>query len=234
MPLPKLSIPDYECVLPRGLKVTYRPFLVKEEKLLYLAMETQNQKEMIKAVKDIIKACTNVKNSATLATFEIEYLFLKIRGKSVGEVSEFKLTCPDDNETQVDVEVNLDQVEVQIPKEHTNIIKLTDEITLTMKYPSLDVFVKNNLVDNPGIDDVFKLAADCTESIADGEELHEAKDYKKAELVAFYEDMNSGQFAEVQRFFETMPKLSKDIEVFNPKTEVTSTVKLEGLASFFA
>ena len=149
-------------------------------------------------------------------------------------MSEFKVTCPDDDETQVDAEVNLDEVEVVIPKEHTNIIKLDETITLTMKYPSLDVFVKNNLTDNPGIDDVFKLAADCTDTIADGDELHEAKDYKKAELVAFFEGMNSGQFQDVQKFFETMPKLQKEIEVFNPKTEVKSTVMLEGLASFFA
>ena len=199
-----------------------------------MAMETQNQKEMIKAVKDIIKACTSIKNVNDLATFEIEYLFLRIRGKSVGEVSEFKVTCPDDDETQVDAEVNLDEVVVVIPKDHTNIIKLDETITLTMKYPSLDVFVKNNLTDNPGIDDVFKLAADCTDTIADGDELHEAKDYKKAELVAFFEGMNSGQFQDVQKFFETMPKLQKEIEVFNPKTEVKSTVMLEGLASFFA
>ena len=161
MPLPKLSIPDYECTLPRGQSVTYRPFLVREEKLLYLAMETQDNKEMIKAVKEIIKNCTSVKKVEDLATFEIEYLFLKIRSKSVGEVSEFKLTCPDDEETQVDVQVNLDEVEVQIPSNHSNVIKITDEITLTMKYPSLDVFVKNNLSDDPGIDDIFKLAADC-------------------------------------------------------------------------
>ena len=141
MPLPKLSIPDYECVLPRGQKVTYRPFLVREEKLLYLAMETQDNKEMIKAVKDIIKACTNIKNVNDLATFDIEYLFLKIRGKSVGEVSEFKITCPDDETTKVDVQVNLDEVKVQIPKEHTNKLQVSDEITITMKYPSLDVFV---------------------------------------------------------------------------------------------
>tara|TARA_A200000159_G_scaffold112387_1_gene105454 strand:+ start:1957 stop:2661 length:705 start_codon:yes stop_codon:yes gene_type:complete len=234
MPLPKLSIPDYECVLPRGQKVTYRPFLVREEKLLYLAMETQDNKEMIKAVKEIIKNCTNLKKLDDLATFDIEYLFLKIRGKSVGEVSEFKITCPDDEKTQVDVEVNLDEVKVQIPKEHTTILKVTDEVTITMKYPSLDVFVKNNLVDNPGVDDLFKLAASCTESIAEGEDVYEGKDSTTKELVEFYENMNSQQFALVQKFFETMPKLSHTIEVFNPKTEVTSPVLLEGLASFFA
>ena len=234
MPLPKLSIPDYECVLPRGQKVTYRPFLVREEKLLYLAMETQDNKEMIKAVKEIIKNCTNLKKLDDLATFDIEYLFLRIRGKSVGEVSEFKITCPDDEKTQVDVEVNLDDVKVVIPKEHTTILKVTDEVTITMKYPSLDVFVKNNLVDNPGVDDLFKLAASCTESIAEGEDVYEGKDSTTKELVEFYENMNSQQFALVQKFFETMPKLSHTIEVFNPKTEVTSPIVLEGLASFFA
>lgn len=234
MPLPKLSIPDYECVLPRGQKVTYRPFLVREEKLLYLAMETQDNKEMIKAVKEIIKNCTNLKKLDDLATFDIEYLFLRIRGKSVGEVSEFKITCPDDEKTQVDVEVNLDDVKVVIPKEHTTILKVTDEVTITMKYPSLDVFVKNNLVDNPGVDDLFKLAASCTESIAEGEDVYEGKDSTTKELVEFYENMNSQQFGLVQKFFETMPKLSHTIEVFNPKTEVTSPIVLEGLASFFA
>ena len=130
--------------------------------------------------------------------------------------------------------MNLDQIEVTVPDDHTNVVKLNDEVTLTMKYPSLDTFVKNNLSDNPGIDDIFKLAADCTESIAEGDELHAAKDYKKAELVEFYESMNSKQFQDVQKFFETMPKLSHQIELFNPKTEVTSTITLEGLAAFFA
>ncbi len=189
MPLPKLSIPDYECVLPRGQKVTYRPFLVREEKLLYLAMETQDNKEMIKAVKEIIKNCTNLKKLDDLATFDIEYLFLRIRGKSVGEVSEFKITCPDDEKTQVDVEVNLDDVKVIIPKEHTTILKVSDDVTITMQYPSLDVFVKNNLVDNPGVDDLFKLAASCTESIAEGEDVYEGKDHTTKELVEFYENM---------------------------------------------
>ena len=234
MPLPTLVVPEYETVLPFGQKVTYRPFLVREEKLLYLAMESQDQKEMIKAVKEIIKNCTSIKKVDTLSTFDVEFLFLRIRAKSVGEISEFKLTCPDDDETQVDVEVNLDQIEVTVPDDHTNVVKLNDEVTLTMKYPSLDTFVKNNLSDNPGIDDIFKLAADCTESIAEGDELHAAKDYKKAELVEFYESMNSKQFQDVQKFFETMPKLSHQIELFNPKTEVTSTITLEGLAAFFA
>jgi len=234
MPLPTLVVPEYECVLPFGQKVTYRPFLVREEKLLYIAMETGDQKEMVKAVKEIIKNCTSVKKVDTLATFDIEYLFLKIRAKSVGEVSEFKLTCPDDGETQVDVEVNLDEVEVQVPDEHTNKVKITDDVTLVMKYPSIDTFVKTNLSENPGLEDIFQLAADCVDQIANGEEIEDAKAYKKAELIEFFEGMNSTQFQKVQGFFESMPKLRHTIEVFNPKTEVKSEVVLEGMAAFFA
>lgn len=234
MPLPTLVVPEYECVLPFGQKVTYRPFLVREEKLLYIAMETGDQKEMVKAVKEIIKNCTSVKKVDTLATFDIEYLFLKIRAKSVGEVSEFKLTCPDDGETQVDVEVNLDEVEVQVPDNHSNKVKITDDVTLVMKYPSIDTFVKTNLSENPGLEDIFQLAADCVDQIANGEEVEDAKAYKKAELIEFFEGMNSTQFQKVQGFFESMPKLKHTIEVFNPKTEVKSEVVLEGMAAFFA
>ena len=234
MPLPTLVVPEYECVLPFGQKVTYRPFLVREEKLLYVAMETGDQKEMVKAVKEIIKNCTSVKKVDTLATFDIEFLFLKIRAKSVGEVSEFKLTCPDDGETQVDVEVNLDEVEVQVPDNHSNKVKITDDVTLVMKYPSIDTFVKTNLSENPGLEDIFQLAADCVDQIANGEDVEDAKAYKKSELIDFFEGMNSSQFQKVQGFFETMPKLKHTIEVFNPKTEVKSEVVLEGMASFFA
>ena len=234
MPLPTLVVPEYECVLPFGQKVTYRPFLVREEKLLYIAMETGDQKEMVKAVKEIIKNCTSVKKVDTLATFDIEYLFLKIRAKSVGEVSEFKLTCPDDGETQVDVEVNLDEVEVQVPDNHSNKVKITDDVTLVMKYPSIDTFVKTNLSENPGLEDIFQLAADCVDQIANGEDVEDAKAYKKAELIEFFEGMNSTQFQKVRGFFESMPKLKHTIEVFNPKTEVKSEVVLEGMAAFFA
>ena len=234
MPLPTLVVPEYECVLPSGRKVTYRPFLVREEKLLYLAMESQDQKEMIKAVKEIIKNCTSVKKVDDLATFEIELLFLRIRGKSVSEISEFKITCPDDEKTQVDVEVNLDEVNVIVPPDHTKKIKVTDEVTIVMKYPSIDTFVKNNLSDNPGMDDIFQLAADCVDQIANGDDVEDAKAYKKAQLVDFFESMNSAQFQKIQGFFESMPKLSHTIEVFNPKTEVKSEVVLEGMAAFFA
>jgi hypothetical protein len=233
MPLPKLVVPEYDCKLPvSGTKVTYRPFLVKEEKLLYLAMETQDEKEMIKAVKTILKACSNVKDVEKLATFEIEYLFLKIRSRAVGEVSEFKITCPDDNETEVEVEVNLDQVEVVVPREHKKIVKINDQVKIEMKYPALDAFVDRNMKDEPDIDDVFDLAADCIDKVYDGDETYES--FTKKEAKDFLGDMNNEQFQAVQAFFETLPKLSHTLEIENPKTGVKSEVVLEGLSSFFA
>jgi len=234
MPLPKLAIPEYELTLPvTKTKVTYRPFLVKEEKLLYLAMESQSQKEMIKAVKTIIKNCTNLKGKVEdLATFEIEYIFLRIRAKAVGEVSEFKLTCPDDNETQVEVAVPLEQVKVVIPDSHNNEIKLDSNVGLRMKYPSLDVFVEQNMSDEPGLEDIFELAASCIEQVFDAEEVYDS--FTKKEALEFLEELNSEQFAKIQGFFETMPKLSHTLTIKNPKTGVESDVLLEGLASFFA
>ena len=233
MPLPKLAIPEYELTMPiSGTKVAYRPFLVKEEKLLYLAMESQNDKEMIKAVKTIIKNCTNLKNKVEdLATFEIEYIFLKIRGKAVGEVSEFKVTCPDDGETQVEVSVPLDLVEVVVPDDHEQKIKLDDTVGVVMKYPSLEVFVNQNMSDNPSMDDVFNLAASCIGQVYDDEEVYDSFTHKEA--MEFLENLNSEQFAKIQRFFETMPKLQYTLPINNPKTGVTSEIVLEGLASFF-
>ena len=234
MPLPKLAIPEYELTLPvTKTKVTYRPFLVKEEKLLYLAMESQSQKEMIKAVKTIIKNCTNLKGKVEdLATFEIEYIFLRIHAKAVGEVSEFKLTCPDDNETQVEVAVPLEQVKVTIPDSHTNEIKLDSNVGLRMKYPSLDVFVEQNMSEEPGLEDIFELAASCIEQVFDAEEVYDS--FSKKEALEFLEELNSEQFAKIQGFFETMPKLSHTLTIKNPKTGVESDVLLEGLASFVA
>jgi len=233
MPLPKLAIPEYELTMPiSGTKVAYRPFLVKEEKLLYLAMESQNDKEMIKAVKTMIKNCTNLKNKVEdLATFEIEYIFLKIRGKAVGEVSEFKVTCPDDEETQVEVSVPLDLVEVVVPDDHEQKIKLDDTVGVVMKYPSLEVFVNQNMSDNPSMDDVFNLAASCIGQVYDDEEVYDSFTHKEA--MEFLENLNSEQFAKIQRFFETMPKLQYTLPINNPKTGVTSEIVLEGLASFF-
>ena len=233
MPLPKLAIPEYEATLPvTGTKISYRPFLVKEEKLLYLAMESQDNKQMIKAVKTIIKNCTNLKTKVEdLATFEIEYIFLKIRSVAVGEVSEFKVICPDDDKTEVTVSVPLGDVGVDIPEEHNAKILLDENVGVVMKYPSLDVFIKQNLSENPDIDDIFELAATCIGQVYDSEEVYDS--FTKAEALEFLENLNAEQFQKVQKFFETMPKLSHTIKVKNPKTKKESDLVLEGLASFF-
>ena len=233
MPLPKLSIPEYEATLPvTGTKISYRPFLVKEEKLLYLAMESQDNKQMIKAVKTIIKNCTNLKTKVEdLATFEIEYIFLKIRSVAVGEVSEFKVLCPDDEKTEVTVSVPLGDVGVDIPEEHNAKIQLDENVGVVMKYPSLDIFIKQNLSENPDIDDIFELAATCIGQVYDSEEVYDS--FTKAEALEFLENLNAEQFQKVKKFFETMPKLSHTIKVKNPKTKKESDLVLEGLASFF-
>ncbi len=226
MPLPKLSIPEYELEMP------IRPFLVKEEKLLYLAMESQDNKQMIKAVKTIIKNCTNLKTAVDkLATFEIEYIFLRIRAKAVGEISEFKMTAPDDDKTQIEVQVPLEEVEVFVPEGHDKKILLDDNVGVIMKYPSLDAFIQQNMSDNPSVDDIFELAASCIDQVYDEEEVYDSFSHKEA--LEFLENLNSDQFGKIQAFFETMPKLSHTIEVWNPKTKVKSEVVLEGLASFF-
>ena len=233
MPLPKLSIPEYDLELPlTGTKVTYRPFLVKEEKLLYLAMESQDNKQMVKAVKTIIKNCTDLKTGVDkLATFEIEYIFLRIRAKAVGEISEFKMTAPDDEKTQIEVQVPLEQVEVQVPEGHTKKILLDGNVGVIMKYPSLDAFIQQNMSDNPTVEDIFELAAGCIDQVYDAEEVYDSFSHKEA--LEFLENLNSEQFALIQNFFETMPKLQHTIEVYNPETKVKSEVVLEGLASFF-
>tara|TARA_R100000008_G_C3585745_1_gene172123 strand:- start:3091 stop:3801 length:711 start_codon:yes stop_codon:yes gene_type:complete len=235
MALPKLNVPEYNLKLPSsGKNVKYRPFLVKEEKLLYLAMESGEQKDMIDAVKNILTSCTNLRSLKDLATFDIEYLFLKIRTRSVGENVDVNITCPDDNETQVAVSIPLDDIEITKSPDHKREIKLSDDIIITMGYPSFDMFVKLNLVgDDPGVDQVFEMAAACVETIADSEQVYDCKDSSKKELLAFFDDMNSGQFKKIQTFFETMPKLSHTIKVLNPNTGVENEVTLEGLSSFF-
>ena len=236
MPVPKIALPEHDLKIPiTGKKLTYRPFLVKEEKLLYLAMESKDEKEMVKAVKTIIKNCTSLldKEVEKLATFEIEYVFLKIRSKAVGEVSEFKVTMPDDGETQVDVSVPLDKVELQVPDNHNPKIMFTDDVGVVMKYPSLDIFVQQNMTDGEQtIDDVFQLAASCIGQAFDGDEVYDS--FTKKEAVDFLESLNSDQFAKIQEFFETIPKLSYTMSVRNPKTKKDNDIVFEGLAAFFA
>ena len=236
MALPVLNTPKFKLKLPSDSRVVnFRPFLVKEEKILLIATETGEQAELITAIKNIIKACTDIKDVEQLSTFDIEFVFLQIRTKSVGESVDVSVTCPDDGETQVDVSIPLDQIKVIKTKGHKKEIKLSEEVVLTMKYPSLDIFVEMNFQpEDVGVDQVFRMAASCIDSIADVEQVYDCKDLPKDEITSFLDQMTSDQFKKVQDFFETMPKLSHTLKVTNPKTKVESEVKLEGLASFFA
>ena len=239
MPLPKIATPTYELELPStGKTIQYRPFLVKEEKLLVLALESENTKQITNAIKSVIKSCilTRGIKVETLPTFDIEYLFLNIRGKSVGEELEVNIICPDDEETQVPMTIDLDDIQVKKSEEHTNKIKIDDNIMMEMKYPSLNEFIKNNfdVNDKNQMDQSFDLFGQCIDKIYTAEEVWATEDCTKKEINEFLESMNSTQFKEIESFFTTMPKLSHTVKVTNPKTNVESEVVLEGLASFFA
>ena len=239
MPLPKIATPTYELELPStGKTIQYRPFLVKEEKLLVLALESEDTKQITTAIKAVLKSCILTKGIKVdhLPTFDIEYLFLNIRGKSVGEEIEVNVTCTDDGETQVKTTINLDDIEVQKDDNHTNKLKLDDSIMMELKYPSLEQFIKNNFDfdDKSAMDQSFDLIATCIDKIYTEDEVWAAADCTKKEVKEFMESMNSTQFKSIEEFFNTMPKLSHTIKVKNPKTKVESDVVLEGLASFFA
>ena len=239
MPLPTIVTPTYELELPStGKKIKYRPFLVKEEKLLVLALETENTKDISTAIKTVLKNCIQSRGVKVenLPTFDIEFLFLNIRGKAVGEEGEVNLIAPDDEETQVPVTINLDDIQIQKTEDHTNKVKLDDALTMEMKYPSLDQFIKSNFdfTEEVNMDQSFDLIASCIDKIYNEEEVWSTADCTKKEVKEFLEQMNSMQFKEIEKFFETMPKLSHSVTFTNPKTKVESTVVLEGLSSFFA
>ena len=239
MPLPKIATPTYELELPStGATIKYRPFLVKEEKVLVIALESEDNKQITNAIKAVLKSCILSKGIKVedLPTFDIEYLFLNIRGKSVGEDLDVNIICPDDNKTQVAVTISLDEIEVQKDENHTNKIKVDESIMMEMRYPSLDQFIKNNFDfnDKNMMDQSFELIASCVDKIYTEDEVWASADCTKKEMKDFLEQMNSNQFKEIEKFFETMPKLSHSISVTNPKTKVKSDVVLEGLASFFA
>ena len=238
MPLPKINTPTYELTLPsNNKKIKYRPFLVREEKILIMALETENSEDISNAVVDILSECILTKgvDVTKLATFDIEYLFLNVRSKSVGETVEVNVVCPDDNKTSVQMEINLDSIKVQKTRGHKNIIKLDDQYSMKLKYPSLDEFIGNNFDINEGsaVDKSLSMISSCIEIVYDEEESWDASDSTKQELEEFVEQLNSKQFKSIEKFFETMPKLSHKVKVTNPTTEVESDVVLEGLASFF-
>lgn len=239
MPLPKICTPLYHLELPsNGQEIQFRPFLVKEEKLLLIALESEDTKQITTAIKTVIKNCISTKNIKveSLPTFDIEYLFLNIRGKSVGEEIEVNIICPDDNETTVPVKISVDDIQVQRNPEHNKQIKLDENLRMDMKYPSLEQFIKSNfdLSQENNMDQSFDLIVSCIDKIYNDEEVWVASDVTKKELIDFIEQMNSLQFKQIEKFFETMPKLSHKIKIKNPKTEIESEVVLEGLSSFFA
>lgn len=240
MPLPKIATPQYELILPStGKTIKYRPFLVKEEKVLILALESKDVNQITNAIKQILKDCIISRGIKVeeLPTFDIEYIFLNVRGKSVGESIDLIVTCSDDGETQVPVKIYIDEIEVQKDPEHRSEIKLDNNLVLKMKYPSLNEFIKNNFDFSSNnistIDKSLDVIASCIDSVYTEEEIWSAKDCTKKELTNWIETLTSYQFQEVEKFFNTMPKLSHTFKVKNPKTEVESEVILEGLSDFF-
>tara|TARA_Y200000002_G_scaffold93309_1_gene75226 strand:- start:434 stop:1150 length:717 start_codon:yes stop_codon:yes gene_type:complete len=237
MPLPKINAPTYELVIPSSdKKIRYRPFLVKEEKILVIAMESNDIKDIARAVKQVLGNCILTRGIKIdkLSTFDIEYLFLNVRGKSVGESVEVLVTCNDDGETQVPITVDLDAIQVTFDPDHNKDIKLDDNLTMRMKYPSLDQFIKENFaVEGVGFEQSIDMIAGCVDMIFSEEETWATADFTKKEMVEFLEGLGSKQFKELEKFFTTMPKLTHEFTVTNPKTKVENTVKLEGLAAFF-
>ena len=242
MPLPKIVTPTFELTLPSNKKqIKYRPFLVKEEKVLIIAMESGNTTQITNAVKDVLKNCVLTRGIKidSLPSFDIEYLFLNIRAKSVGESVDLIITCPDDGETQVDATVYVDEIQVVIPEGHTSEIKIDDTITLKMKYPSLQEFIDNNFDftktnnSEETINKSFDVVASCVDMVYTANESWSAGDVTKKELVEWLETFDANQFKGIERFFDTMPKLSHTLTVKNPKTGIESDVVLEGLSSFF-
>ena len=237
MALPKIEVPTYELTLPsEDKKIKYRPFLVREEKVLYIALETGQNKEMVNALKDVVGACTfDVLNVDRLPIFDIEYLFLQIRAKSVSEVTKFRAICPDDGKTYVETEVDLTKVEVQVDDEHTNRIVLDTQrnLGLVLKYPTLKNYDVGRGLDNIEVDKVFNILIDCIDHIFEGDKIYPAKDTSKQELKEFIEGLPQDAFTKIKSFFDTMPKLKHEVEVTNPNTNVTSKIVLTGIADFF-
>ena len=239
MPLPKIATPTYELELPStGKTIQYRPFLVKEEKVLVIALESEDNKQITTAIKAVIKNCIITKGIKVekLPTFDIEYLFLNIRGKSVGEEVEVNVICPDDERTQVPVTILIDDIKVKENEEHTKQVKVDNTLMMEMKYPSLDEFIQSNFdfKEENNMERSFDLIGGCIDKIYTEDEVWATADCTKKEVKEFLEQMNSSQFKEIEKFFDTMPKLSYEIEVTNPKTKKKSSVVLEGLSSFFA
>lgn len=237
MALPKVETPTYELTLPsEDKKVKYRPFLVKEEKILLMAMESQKEEEIYEATKNIVDTCTfNSLNVEQLPMFDLEYIFLNIRAKSVGEVSKFKVLCPDDKKTYADVEVDLTKVEVQVDDAHTNKIVIDEnrKLGVVMKYPTMEILKSGTNIDNKNMDSIFTMLSTCIDHIFEGDKIYPAKDSTQAEIKEFFESLSQENFAKVKKFFDSMPRVRHELEVENPKTKVKSKVVLTGINDFF-
>ena len=236
MALPKLTTPTYELEVPStDEKISYRPFLVKEEKILLIAMESGKNEDIVNAIKQIVSECTfNKLKLGSMPMFDIEYIFLNIRAKSIGEVSKLRLLCPDDKKTYADVEINLEEVQVQVDEEHTNKIELTDDMGMIMTYPTIDSFMETG-IQTVSASNMLDVIGSCILQIYEqkGEKVYEGKDQTKKELNEFIEQLNTNQFKKVQKFYDTMPKLKHKVKIKNPKTKKTSEITLQGLNDFF-
>lgn len=233
MNLPVLNTPTYEMEIPStGEKIKYRPFLVKEQKLLMMAQESGDDESQLRTVGEIVKSCTfdKISHPEKLPTFDIEYMFLMTRAQSVGSKIPMTVTCPDDGETKVDYELNIDEIKVKKVDGHTNVIMLTDDIGITMKYPNLDMVKSFTNIDENITNISFDMIRDCIQNVFDKDQVYE--DMSSKDLQNFIEQMNTDQFEKISKFFETMPKLTHTIKVTNPNTGVESEVVLEGLQSF--
>ena len=238
MSLPKINAPEYRLNIPStDEEITYRPFLVKEEKLLLIAHETGNEKATFAAIKQLIKSCVIQELAVdTLPMFDIEYIFLNIRAKSVGEIAKLQIICPDDEKTTVTVEVDLTKINVEMDEKHNPRIELTDKIGILMSYPSLDIVQEHAVGAGTGdqaTEALFEMIVECMYQVWEGEEVQDASDFSREEKLEFIDSLNHSQFEKIQEFFETMPALKHDIEVTNPNTKVKSTVTLRGVQSFF-
>tara|TARA_B100001564_G_scaffold330345_1_gene315510 strand:- start:306 stop:1040 length:735 start_codon:yes stop_codon:yes gene_type:complete len=236
MALPIVETPRYELTLPsQETKVQYRPFLVKEEKILYVALESGDEKEMQQATKQILKSVTFDKlNVEELPTFDVEYIFLQVRAKSVGEIAKFKIICPDDKETYGDVEVDLSKVEVQVDDAHTNNIVLDEKrkLGVVMKYPNMKVLYSQEFK-SLKYEDIISLIIGCVEYIYEGEKNYPVSESTQEELKDFFENLPQEQFGKIRKFFDSMPKLRHETKVKNPKTGVESKITFSGLQDFF-
>ena len=237
MALPIIESPRYELTLPSSdVQVQFRPFIVKEEKILLMAMETKDNNQIVSATKDILKACTyEALDIDTLPMFDVEYLLLQIRSKSVGEVAKFKVICPDDKQTAADVEFDLSAVQVQVDDDHSNKIVIDEErkLGLVLNYPSLGITKAGFDVNKENVETMFKVVASCIDHIYEGDKTYPAKDSTKKELVEFLEGLSQKAFLKIKKFFDTMPQLRHEVEVTNPKTGIVSKVTFKGLQDFF-